>query len=279
MKSLKKKQNIVNELKKIKLPEQKSQEWLDMRNGMITASDFGSILGHNKYSSRNQVLKNKCFVGKRFEGNKYTRWGEKYESVVTAIYEFKNKEKINEFGCLQHPKYNFIGASPDGITDNGRMVEIKVPSTREIKDNEIPESYYDQMQGQLEVCDLDECDFVQCKILEYKYLEFFKDFSSEFKGCSINLENEHIYSSLNLNKEEHKKWLLSEKSRLKKENNDIINITYWKLDKYSCQLVKRSDTWMKESLPLFEKFWKEVIYFREHIDEIPKRQKKIKKFI
>ena len=46
--------------------------------------------------------------------------------------------KIEEFGCIQHPKYNFIGASPDGINIEpncnrfGRMLEIKNIVNREI---------------------------------------------------------------------------------------------------------------------------------------------------
>ena len=273
-KNLKERQQIVNELKKIKLPEQRTDGWYKMRSQMITASDFGSILGHNKYTSRNQVLKNKCGVGTTFTGNKYTRWGQKYEQVVTDIYEFKNKEIVNEFGCMPHPKYTFLGASPDGITDNGRMLEIKVPSAREIKDDEIPQYYYDQMQGQLEVCDLDECDFVQCKILEYNYSQFCSDKESEFKGCTINLEEGHLYSPLNITKEDHKIWLNENKKELKENNKEIVDITYWKLMKYSCQLVERGETWMKDSLPVFEQFWKDVVYYREHTDEIPKRQKK-----
>ena len=34
---------------------------------------------------------------------------------LTMLYEAKNDTKIDEFGCIQHPIYDFIGASPDGI--------------------------------------------------------------------------------------------------------------------------------------------------------------------
>ena len=263
-KTLIKRRKIVKDLKKIKLPEQRSDEWYKMRSQMITASDFGSILGHNKYSSAKQVLKTKCGLGKIFEGNIYTRWGQKYEPVVTEIYEFKNKEVVHEFGCLQHPKYSFIGASPDGITDNGRMIEIKVPSTREIKDDDVPQHYYDQMQGQLEVCNLDECDFVQCKIEEYSYFKYSRDKESEFKGCVINTTDGHIYSPLNISLQELELWLKDKK----KELDNIEDISYWKLIKYSNQMVKRDDMWMKDSLPILEKFWKDVCYYREHMVEL-----------
>ena len=45
------------------------------------------------------------------------------------------KTKVKDYGCIQHDKYKFLGASPDGInvdinitTLYGRMVEIKNPN-------------------------------------------------------------------------------------------------------------------------------------------------------
>ena len=36
---------------------QRSPEWFKFREGLLTASDYGSILGTNKYSRSNSVLK------------------------------------------------------------------------------------------------------------------------------------------------------------------------------------------------------------------------------
>ena len=49
-----------------------------------------------------------------------------------------NNTKISDFGCIQHEKYNYIGASPDGINTDpnsilyGRMLEIKNIVNRDI---------------------------------------------------------------------------------------------------------------------------------------------------
>jgi hypothetical protein len=51
--------------------------------------------------------------------------------------------------ALLHPTVAHLGASPDGITPYGVMVEIKCPYSKTLKD--IPEEYWAQMQGQLEV--------------------------------------------------------------------------------------------------------------------------------
>ena len=196
MSKLQKNRTQVEKLKNIKLPEQRSPEWYKMRENMITASDFGAILGNSKYDSRNSVLKKKCGLGPPFQGNKFTKWGVKYEEVATDIYRYLNKTDVLEFGCIPHPNYSYLGASPDGITPDGVMLEIKVPYSREFEKDNIPPHYYDQMQGQLEVCDLDECDFLQVKLEEYsdvkEYeprealtdnldgLEFYRVFSKKF---------------------------------------------------------------------------------------------------
>ena len=56
------------------------------------------------------------------------------------------------------------------------MLEIKCPKSRNIT-GIIPPIFFAQVQGQLEVCDLEYCDFLECQILrEYNSKkEFFED--------------------------------------------------------------------------------------------------------
>jgi hypothetical protein len=94
------------------------------------------------------------------------------------IYQHMYSTKIQEFGCIRHRDYAFIGASPDGINVDpkseryGRMLEIKNPVNRELTGVPKPE-YCVQMQGQLEVCDLDDCDFLETVFKEYDSEEAF----------------------------------------------------------------------------------------------------------
>ena len=46
----------VIKLKNIYQPVQKSQEWYEMRNNMLTASDWGAILEDNYPSKKNDIL-------------------------------------------------------------------------------------------------------------------------------------------------------------------------------------------------------------------------------
>ena len=47
--------------------------------------------------------------------NSPLHWGVKYEPITIMIYEEMYRTKVGEFGCIPHPDYSFIGASPDGI--------------------------------------------------------------------------------------------------------------------------------------------------------------------
>ena len=274
------KRNKVKLLQNIKLPEQRSSEWYKMRENMITASDFGAILGHSKYDSRNSVLKKKCGLGPPFKGNKFTRWGVKYEEVATDIYRFLHKTEVLEFGCIPHPKHSFLGASPDGITPDGVMLEIKVPYTRDFKKDDIPPHYYDQMQGQLEVCNLDECDFLQCKIEELNNLdEYLNENEAQFKGVVLEYKDSEnniafFYSKLNIGKKELEKWIRGKKINLSTKNLSIKTISYWKLIKFTIDNVIREKDWMEKSLPVFTEFWKEVVYYRDNIDELKNNKRK-----
>jgi len=272
----------VEKLLKIELPEQRSPGWHKMRHNMITASDFGSILNRNKYSSRKAVLKNKCGLSKPFMGNKFTQWGVKYEECATKVYEDIYQVNVIEFGCIPHPTYSFLGASPDGITKEGIMLEIKVPYTREIKEDDIPEHYYDQMQGQLEVCDLNICDFLQCKIKEYiNEKEYMEDTTVKYKGSVMDYLDEnsalkYLYSELNVDKEAFIKWKCGKIIGLGKKGLKVKKISFWKLDKYTLDRVQRQEDWMAICLPQFRKFWDEVLYFRDNLDELAVKKKEIK---
>lgn len=156
--------------------EQRTEQWYKTRMNMITASDWAAALNKGKFKNKKDLILKKCGKGKVFKGNIYTEWGVKYEDVAIRLYEIRNGTTVYEFGILQHPKYDFLGASPDGITSDGIMIEIKCPFKRKLIIGKVPENYMTQIQGQLEVCDLSLCDYLECQIEEYKSEEdYFED--------------------------------------------------------------------------------------------------------
>ena len=139
--------------------EQRSQEWLELRENMITASDVASALGENRYESINSFIKKKVLKTK-WAGNAATAHGTILEPIVRDLYDQRYGRKSHEIGLVQHAKYPWLGASPDGVTEDGLLIEIKCPLTRKIEPK-VPSHYLPQVQLQLEITDLEECDFIQ----------------------------------------------------------------------------------------------------------------------
>lgn len=142
--------------------EQGTQEWLDSRGEMLTASIVPSILGQNpydrtgKYAFQAKVgLKSNSFSSPAIE------WGHRYEDEAIRKYEKKTgRVALQNFPCIRHPVYPWIGASPDFITTCGVLGEVKCPFKRQITP-EVPEHYYAQLQLLMEVTNLNTCHFVQ----------------------------------------------------------------------------------------------------------------------
>jgi putative phage-type endonuclease len=259
-------------LKGIYQPEQKTQEWYDFRHDHITASNAWKALG--TISSRNQLIYEKC---QPLNTEKYKSslvetpmsWGNKYEYLTTCLYEEKNQTTIGTFGCIAHKDYPFLAASPDGIvTGNnnyGRMIEIKNVVSREITG--IPKKdYYIQMQLQMEVCDLEECDFVETKFVEYDSEADFNADSvdpSKKKGVIlvfINEYNEFNYEYMPLHITDYNEWMEETFAKKEKESNlTWFKNVYWKLDVYSCVLVKRQREWFKAAVPAFISIWDTIL--------------------
>lgn len=139
--------------------EQRSPEWLALRENLLTASDVASAIGKNRYEKPDDLLRKKV-LKVPWAGNAATEHGTRLEPVAREMYDAKTGRKTHEIGLVQHPKYPFLGGSPDGITEDGILVEIKCPLTRKIEDK-VPDHYMPQIQLLLEILDFELCDFVQ----------------------------------------------------------------------------------------------------------------------
>ena len=267
-------------LRSIVQPVQRTPEWYAFRWNLITASNAYKAL--DSQASINQLIYEKCQPIKTYEENDSEikmvntntamHWGQKYEPLSVMIYEDMYRSQVEDFGCIQHQVYKFLGASPDGIIIKsetgryGRMLEIKNPGSREITG--IPKKeYWVQMQLQMEVCDLDECDFLETKFVEYPdYTSYKNDVNSNnmHKGTIIYFHKKdgtpfYVYQPLNLKlDDEISKWEDEILEKYQSEQYDYIflKFIYWKLDKLSCVLVLRNHEWFKNNIGQIEKVWK-----------------------
>ena len=203
-----------------------------------------------------------------------------FEPIASRIYETRYNVDLIEFGLLKHTKQGFFGASPDGITNNGIMVEIKCPFKRKIN-GEIPLQYYYQIQGQLDVCDLEECDYFECEFAIYKdEMEFYKDDTNIEKGLIIEYKN----------KENETKYTYSEiyysppdetyiRSFIAKNNDKKdCKFHYFKLNKMNNQRVYRNQEFIEEKLDELKHVWDRVLTYRGDRDaydiDFPAKKKK-----
>jgi putative phage-type endonuclease len=284
----------INYLRSKPQPDQRTKEWYEFRNNLITASN--AYKAFENENTRNQLIYEKCNVIKPENTNSNNfininttlHWGQKYEKVSVMIYEYIYKTIIEDFGCIQHDNYKFIGASPDGInilkqsSRYGRMLEIKNIINREI-DGIPKKEYWIQMQLQMEVCNLDECDFLETKFIEYEnYHDYINDIYGDHKGVIMYFAKPdgspfYVYRPIDMLDIDSDKW--EDENRIKYNNLNMtwIKNCYWKLEKLSCVLVLRNKQWFKDNISQLEYVWsvieKERITGFEH-REPNKRMKK-----
>jgi len=297
-------------------PDQRTKAWYEFRNNLITASN--AYKAFESESVQNQLIYEKCNIIQPSEMNNDNNnnfvnvnstlhWGQKYEKVSVMIYEDMYKTTIEDFGCIQHDKHKFIGASPDGINVDpkspryGRMLEIKNIINREI-DGIPKKEYWIQMQLQMEVCNLDECDFLETQFIEYNsYNDFINDTNNNDSDndndydndCKNNNKNKqclkglimyfaksdgnpfYVYRPINLNTIDSEKW---EEDNLEKYSSTMtwIKNCYWKLEKLSCVLVLRNKQWFANNVSGLQKIWSIVESERIHGFEHRAPNKRVK---
>ena len=147
----------------LKLPQyvQRSPEWHAQRDNAITASDIPTVLGENAYKKPWALLLDKCNAGTPFVGNSATRWGQHYEDIAIEKYSELYSKEVLSFGLLIHRDHSWLGGSPDGITTDGVLLEVKCPVKRKIVHGEVPHHYLSQVLLNLEICDLEIAHFIE----------------------------------------------------------------------------------------------------------------------
>lgn len=165
--------------------EQRSPEWFEQRKGKLTSSDVDSVLGNSRYSCFDEVLFKKCGISKPFTGNQATLHGQKYEDEAIDLYCEKYGKKRFSFGLMPHPTIDFLAGSPDDITYDGIVIEVKCPLIRKIVLGEIPAHYKAQILMNMEICDLDKGVFI-----EYKPAHMTEDGKCIFNVVNIDRDRE-----------------------------------------------------------------------------------------
>jgi putative phage-type endonuclease len=261
-------------------PDQRTDEWYKFRHNLLTASNAWKAF--ESQACINQLIYEKCKPLRVHEEPEYVNtsstlhWGNKYEPVSRMVYEHLYKTKVADFGCLQHDKHPFLGASPDGINVDpgsqryGRMLEIKNIVNRDITG--IPKKeYWIQMQLQMETADLNECDFLETQ------------FSEEGDNGNDNDNNDMMsnalmtgtmiyfmkdgrphyeYEPIGFNRGESEAWFNDAMER--NQAHMWMKTIHWRLEKMSCVLVLRNKLWFQHAIQVLDDLWKTIIKERNN---------------
>lgn len=139
------------------------QEWLQKRRAGIGGSDAAAVLGLSKWRTPLEVYYDKRGEGTDQEDNEAMLWGRALEPVVRQQYAERTGRVVRvPEGIIQHPQYAFMLANLDGVTDDGRLVEIKTARSPigfgEPGTDEVPQAYLIQVQHYLTVTALPVAD-------------------------------------------------------------------------------------------------------------------------
>jgi putative phage-type endonuclease len=154
--------------------EQGTNEWLDVRRGVLTASVVGKLLTDTLRVARNDYSRGLTMT---LAAERITGWTEPsymnddmmrgvlHESIARDNYAEHNGVKVDEVGFLIRDDWGYkIGASPDGLIGDAGGLEIKCPRAkahiRTIVADEVPAHYMAQVQACLLVSGREWWDYV-----------------------------------------------------------------------------------------------------------------------
>ena len=152
--------------------EQGTDEWHEMRRGVITASRFKDVMSKGRGDAPSKTrqsymleLAAESLTGnvEHFEPNKYMQWGTEKEPEAKSMYELITDNEVAEVAFIKHDTLN-CGVSPDGLIDTNGGLEIKCPKTttqlETFLSGKMPSQHKAQVQGCLWVTERQWWDFV-----------------------------------------------------------------------------------------------------------------------
>lgn len=151
--------------------EQGSQAWLLARAGRFTGSRFADLMATTRSgpaaSRKNLIV---TLALERLTGtpeetyqNEAMRRGSELEPLARGAYEAHTGELVSQAAFVIHPRFDFVGVSPDGLVGKVGALEIKCPASLHKHMDALSNGghaweYRWQIQGQLWVLEREWCD-------------------------------------------------------------------------------------------------------------------------
>ena len=153
---------------------QNSEEWFNLRVGMVTTSNFGKFMANYGKSFGEPAMRyafkiaKEQVMGVKDEEDSYTNKhienGHIWEPIAKEEYEQRTFSNVLNGGFCQSSKYKNVGGSPDGLVGNNGGIEIKSvidwTQRNTIKRGTFDPAYKWQILGNIWLCGLDWLDFI-----------------------------------------------------------------------------------------------------------------------
>lgn len=132
------------------MTDQERKEWLLWRHSAITASDAACLYGANPYKKLEVLYAEKIQDSPTDSiPNIAMRRGVELEPILRAKAEAEHLQTYKATNA-EHPKYSFIRASLDGLTEDGTTVlEVKYVGAKVFGIGTVPKHYWIQVQHQM----------------------------------------------------------------------------------------------------------------------------------
>ena len=160
--------------------DQNTMEWASWRAGKCTASRMADAMARLKVKSKNGAAgdwkqAHHNYVSElaweqitRMPADHYVskamEIGSQYENEARIEYWMRFGTEVDQTGFVLHPRFDYLGASPDGLVGTDGGVEIKVPlfhtHTAYLEADCIPLEYLPQMYTNMLCCERKWWDFV-----------------------------------------------------------------------------------------------------------------------
>lgn len=268
---------------------QGSEEWLEKRRSMITASNVASLLSRsekacgaynksypsccqkidrslfcNPYQDKNSVIINKL-LPETEKININMEWGQLYEPIARDLYQKMTGNKITPIGLITHSKYSWLGASPDGLLEDGKLIEIKCPRKRRIRSRKPPSlMYWIQMQIQMEVCDVERCEFMEVSFKQKSRLRGF--IRGDYFGVYLQVceTGEIIYPPYIYINDMKRCYLWTKKMR---RIHGDVKLKFWVMEAINRCVVDRNREWFRGIQPVLQSTMREILAHKEDEEE------------
>lgn len=244
--------------------DQRTSAWHMKRGEMMTASEIYKSVKGATPSQRRELILSKLLPRQESNalGSRALLWGTRFEPIAKDIYSELTDVDIVDTSCIPHQTYSFLGASPDGIIVSpgeryGNLVEFKCPISRVFDDTTpIPNTYFHQMQLQMECTGLKKCEYIEFQFKEVNYNEWIES-ESQFKSAFAVTELGEVKYRDYMDKTPIASW------REKHLSDDPCVLVYWVLVKHRRLDVEWDPEWLASNLPYFQATWSEIQQYRQ----------------